>query len=147
MSRPRPRVVALVIIWNGDRLLLTETRDPRSGQPFYRPPGGAVEFGEPAAQTVVRELVEELGVVLAGVRYFAMLESLFTYANQPEHEIVLLHTATLADASVYAQSSFPRLDDPPERRRVAVWMPLSAFAPGGSPLVPDGLYDLLASRR
>lgn len=142
---PRPRAVALAAISYGDRLLVSEVRDPATGALFYRPPGGRIRFGERAAETVVRELAEEAGVVVRPLRMLGVLESVFEYGGQPAHEIVLIVEAEPVDPALTARESLPRLDRPDRR---LVWRALADFdAPGAPLLAPAGLLDLLRAAR
>ena len=45
--------------------------------PFQRPLGGHVEFGEYAADTLHRELLEEIGQAVTDVRLLGVLENIF----------------------------------------------------------------------
>jgi ADP-ribose pyrophosphatase YjhB (NUDIX family) len=141
-SRP-PLIVLGVVRRPDDSLLLTASADPATGQPFYRPIGGHVEFGETATVTLVREFGEELGLDVAVSSYLGTLENLFTYNNQPGHEVDLVFAAALTDAALYDEPRFPRLDDPPDARRHAVWVPVADLLSGSIPLYPTGLLALL----
>ena len=138
----RPRPVALVVVRDGARIFVCECRDPATGQWFYRPPGGQIKFGEHGAEAAVREMGEETGAQLTGVRYLGMLESIFEYGGKPGHEIALIYEATFADPACYGVAWLPRLDRPGENRRV-VWRALDSFEGGGPPLYPEGLLVLL----
>lgn len=56
----RPRVCGLIVAQQC--LLLVKIKSPTRPQPFWMPPGGGIEFREPAAQAVVRECREETGL-------------------------------------------------------------------------------------
>jgi len=53
-----------------DSILVFEGYDSLKDQIFYRPLGGTIEFGEPAEQTVHRELCEELNLELCDVHFW-----------------------------------------------------------------------------
>lgn len=58
---PNPiRVVALGVVYRDGEVLAARHRDPEMSDPFYRPIGGGVEFGEHSREPVVREFAEEL---------------------------------------------------------------------------------------
>jgi 8-oxo-dGTP pyrophosphatase MutT (NUDIX family) len=140
----RPPLIVLGIVRRpDDSLLLTASADPTSGQAFYRPIGGHVEFRETAAVTLVREFGEELGLDVAVSSYLGTLENLFTYNGQPGHEVDLVFAAALADPLLYDEPHFPRLDDPPDDRRHTVWVPIADLLSGPTPLYPSGLLTLL----
>jgi 8-oxo-dGTP pyrophosphatase MutT (NUDIX family) len=123
---------------DADRLLVYAGYDAVKDETFYRPLGGGIEFGERGADAVARELHEELGATAGDVRFLGVLENVFTYVGEPGHEIALMYEVTLAEPVAHGTRV---LDDDAE----AVWVPLSAFREGGSPLYPDGLLELLAS--
>lgn len=47
----------------GQLLLIQRLREPEAGA--WGPPGGKIDFGEPAEAAVVREIAEELGIGIA----------------------------------------------------------------------------------
>ena len=126
----RPRDGALLVSEHVD------SRDP----PFQRPLGGHVEFGEYALDTVRREFAEEIGQELTGVRLLGVLENIFRWRGETEHEVVFIFTAGLAAASAYEIEEQPILDNPDRR---VLWRPADAVSP---PLYPAGLTELIASQ-
>lgn len=65
MKKQKPQIVVLAIIRDGDRFLLTKRSDPNPlihGR--WQLPGGRVEFGEHPEQAVIREIQEELGILV-----------------------------------------------------------------------------------
>ena len=141
-SRP-PLIVLGVVRRPDDSLLLTASADPATGQSFYRPIGGHIEFRETATATLVREFGEELGVEVNVSSYLGTLENLFTYNGQPGHEVDLVFAASLVDRDLYDKPHFSRLDDPPGKQRHAVWVPIADLLSGPIPLYPSGLLTLL----
>jgi NAD+ diphosphatase len=65
---PRISPAAIVLIHDGDRLLLA--RSPHFAPGVYSTIAGFVDPGESLEETVVREVREEVGVELRDVRYF-----------------------------------------------------------------------------
>lgn len=108
---------------------------------LFRPIGGGIEFGERSRDAIVREVQEELGRSISDIRLIGTLESIFTYAGKPGHEIVQVYDARFDDAEVYEQPWLDghESDGAPFR---AAWHSSASFTPA-SPLVPEGLYDLL----
>ena len=49
---------------------------------FYRPIGGRIEFGERGAETVAREIREEINAEVANLVYLGALENIFTYESK-----------------------------------------------------------------
>lgn len=145
MQPKRIRPLALGILRHEDRLLVFEGYDPVKDQAFYRPLGGGIEFGEYGTQALVREMREEIGAEVMNVRYLGLVESIFTYAGQTGHEIVLLYAADLVDRSLYKRDVIEVVELGGVTFK-AFWKRLSDFADGRVPLYPDGLFDLLAEK-
>jgi 8-oxo-dGTP pyrophosphatase MutT (NUDIX family) len=135
------RPIAICIFRREDQILVAEWRDPGEDHNFYRPLGGAIEFGERGQQTVARELMEELGAEVANLRYLAALENIFIHNGQQGHEIVLLYEGNLVDRFLYEVEAIDGHDDGDVALR-AVWKRLDSFGPS-APLYPDGLLELL----
>ncbi len=145
MKPGKVRPLALAIIRQGDRILVSEGYDPIKQQAFYRPLGGKIEFGERGAEAAIRELREELNAELTNVRYLGMLENIFTFVGQAGHEIVLLYEARFADPMLYAQESIEGVEPDDGSPIRGDWKSLSAFGPD-APLYPDGLLALIEAQ-
>lgn len=88
---------AAAIVLDGGKLLLHRLQ----GDPFWALPGGRVEAGESAAETVSREFQEELGLAVDCGQLACTGENFFEYASEAHHEIGLyFHVALPADAAV-----------------------------------------------
>ncbi|MBU1750352.1 MAG: NUDIX hydrolase [Chloroflexi bacterium] len=135
------RAIAICVFRDDDRLLLAEWQDPLTGETFYRPLGGGIEFGELSTECIVREIREEIGVEVTDLTYLATIENVFTYNNQPGHEIVLVYEACLADPTLYQVESV--IGDDNGSELVVVWKSIDHFRAGQSPLYPTGLLELL----
>lgn len=142
VTPPGIRVTALAVVihpTNGSLLVARHTS--WVGTPFDRPPGGGVEFGEPARDAIHRELREELGVEAAIGERLGVLENLFTVGGRTGHELVVVHAAHFADAAAYDTCTGPVLDSPHE---VLHWRPKGLEPP--VPLYPEGIAELLGWR-
>lgn len=139
---PRIRVLAIGVFSAGDRILLARGTDPVSGEPFYRPLGGGVEFGERAADALGREMEEELGAKIEEPRLLGVLENLFEYAGRAHHEIVFVFDARFADPSLYARDAISVTDTGAEWED-ARWISLPSLSTGTHRVVPGGLLPLL----
>jgi ADP-ribose pyrophosphatase YjhB (NUDIX family) len=139
LSRIRPKVVC--VFRRGDEILVGSHVDEVKQERFYGPPGGGIEFQEYAADTLRREMREELDAELADVEFLGVIENVFTHRGQPKHEIAFIYRARFADPSFYAQDEI--MGDEGGEPYPVKWMPLAHFAPGSPPLYPTGLYDLL----
>lgn len=133
-------VKAMVVIRrpHDGALLVSEEANP-SGELFHRPLGGHVEFGEYALDTVHRELQEEIGQGLTGVRLAGVLENIFQWGGATQHEIVFIFTAAFADEAAY-QIPEQAIADDHGRARV-IWRMPEAASP---PLYPVGVADMAA---
>ena len=95
------------------------------------------------AQTLARELKEELGAEIAEVRLIGALENRFKIGNEPRHEIVLVFDARFEDPSFYTREVI-RGKESDGTDFTAVWhRPEETRA--DCPLYPEGLKELLAS--
>jgi ADP-ribose pyrophosphatase YjhB (NUDIX family) len=119
-------------------LLVSEEAGP-SGALFHRPLGGHVEFGECALDTAHRELQEEIGQALAGVRLTGVLENIFQWDGAAQHEIVFIFTAAFADDAAY-EIPEQTIAEAHGRTRVIWRMPETA----SPPLYPVGVADMAA---
>jgi ADP-ribose pyrophosphatase YjhB (NUDIX family) len=138
----RIRPLALAVVRNGDAVLVGRGHDPVKGETFYRPLGGAIEFGERSAEALVREIREELGAEAVNPRLLGWVENLFTYDGRPGHEIIALYEVDLADRALYDRTELPYAEDGGSAG-AAVWRRLTDFGPGRPPLYPDGLLELI----
>ncbi len=141
MTTQRIRPLAICIFHHDGRILVNEAYDPVKQQTFFRPIGGGIEFGETSAQAVAREVQEELGLPITDVHLLGTLESLFTYNGTPGHEIVQVYDAQFVDSGVY---ELPHLNgqESDGATFTAKWHSCASFT-DESPLVPNGLYELL----
>jgi 8-oxo-dGTP pyrophosphatase MutT (NUDIX family) len=137
------RALALCVCRHEGRVLVQDLADPSTGERFLRPFGGAIEFGERAADAVRREFREELDVGLLDVSLIGVLESLFDYDGRAGHEIVFVFDGRLDDPSLYERADIVGREA--ENTPVGgVWLPLAGIGSIGVPLYPTGLTELLA---
>lgn len=132
------RPVALAVFRDGSRILVEDKWD--RPDPFYRPPGGGVEFGERAIDAVRREMREEFDAEIKAVRPLGTLENIFDYHGQLGHEIVLVFEARFADACYYEAERTVGTESGGTRIE-AIW--IDASQPLDRPLYPNGLLELL----
>lgn len=137
------RPIAICLFRDKDRILVAEGYDPVKQQTFYRPLGGAVEFGERGTDTLLRELREELDTEIADLRYLGTLQNIFMYNGQRGHEIVLVYDGVFRDRRVYERPELLGREHDGSTFR-AVWKSLSELRSGEPPLYPEGLMTLIA---
>ena len=140
----RLRVIAIAALVHGDHVLLAEGHDPVKGETFYRPLGGEVEFGERAADAVVREFREETGLEVELVDSVGVVENLFTYRGQPGHEVVFEFVARFRDGAGPSDLSPVEANESGDTF-IAKWLPLAEVVAGLHRVYPDALPERLAA--
>ncbi|HPG56281.1 MAG TPA: NUDIX hydrolase [Candidatus Wallbacteria bacterium] len=75
---------AALILNPGRRLVLLHKNET---DPFWSLPGGRGEFFEPSAETVVREIMEEIGIGASVERLAFVIENFFKYGGCDCHEL------------------------------------------------------------
>lgn len=139
------RVIAICVFRHGDKILVFEHFDSVKGSPFYRPIGGAVEFGETAEAAVQREIREEIGQEATGFKLLGVLENIFKQEGKTGHEIVYVYDARFTDASVYERDTFTMTEDNGDIYKVS-WKNLDFFNEYHR-LVPEALLSILKNRK
>jgi 8-oxo-dGTP pyrophosphatase MutT (NUDIX family) len=138
------RPIVICVFTHKDRLFVTEGYDSHKKETFYRPLGGAIEFGERSRESIIREIGEEMGAEIKDLTYLDLIENVFTYDGQPGHEIVLVYEANFVDSSLYDLESVKCKDN--GDWVAAMWKPMDDFRRGKAILYPEGVLDLLESR-
>jgi hypothetical protein len=115
---------------------------PREGPALHRPLGGEIEFGERAEDAARREIREEIGAEVDGLRLLGTFENLFTYMGRPGHELVWLFEGRFADPSYYDRDEIAA--DEGGAAFPVHWVPLDVFVRGEAPLYPEGLLEMLS---
>lgn len=142
-KKPKIRPLALCVFRREDKIFVAEGHDPAKNQTFYRPIGGKIEFGETAAETVAREVMEEIKAEVTDLVYIGTLENIFTYEGNPGHEICLMFDGHFVDDSINADDYSVIGEDDGEILFTATWKSLSFFRENNALLYPDGLQELL----
>ena len=141
MNSKQIRPLALCVFRNGDRILVSEGYDSVKRETYDRPVGGGIEFGESGAVAVTREIREELGVEITGLRLLGAFENIFTLEGVVGHEIVMVYDARFVKESLYAEVTLPFREEDRAQPH-AHWRNLNQQQPG-RPLYPTGLRELL----
>ena len=141
MSARRIRPIAIGVIWNNGSLLVEHGFDSVGQKQFFRPPGGAIEFGERAVDALRREFIEELGAELIEPKLVTVIENIFEYEAQPHHELVFVFEARFKDSRLYERAEFEIQEV--SVRTAASWKSLDELAGGARPLYPEGLVAVL----
>ena len=141
-------MIALGVFVHNGRILAIRYPSAAAAGVIYRPPGGAVEYGERGIDAVRREIREELHSEIDDLRYLDTVENIFPEngrgQRQPHgHEIILLFSGTLARRELYRQATIPIVEDTGEAF-TACWIDIDATqAPDGPLLVPRQLPNYL----
>jgi uncharacterized protein (DUF1330 family)/8-oxo-dGTP pyrophosphatase MutT (NUDIX family) len=138
------RPVAAAVLCRSNRLLVWEDRNPETGEVVCVPLAGGIEFGEPGAEAIARELQEEIGATATRLDYLGALEEIYDWGAEKRHELYLVYDVDVAEREVYEAEELTVVE-PDGRRYVARWRSLDDFR-GEKRLVPDGLLALIDSR-
>ncbi len=122
---------------NPTALVLVEHEGIWSKEPFWTPPGGGVEFGEPLEVALVREVKEETGldVEVGPLRY------VLDFIRMPLHAVSFyFECRALENLDTLSTGSDPELGDSQLMRAVGI-VPLEELA--ALNLYPEGIADRL----
>lgn len=144
MKKKRIRPLAICVFRHNNRILVAEGYDSFKDEYFYRPLGGGIEFGEKSAETICREVMEEINVDVEknSLKYLGAVENIFYFNGKPGHEIVLIYDGMLKESGLYEQDVILGKEVNGEDFR-AVWKDLDEFRDGKSILYPTGLIEML----
>ncbi len=139
------RPIAICVFLKNNKILVAEGYDPVKDEYFYRPLGGGIEFGENSADTICREMLEEIHVEVdrQSLKYLGAVENIFHFNGTACHEIVLIYDGALKESALYEQAVITGKEANGEDIR-AVWKDLAEFGVGKSILYPTGLLEMLA---
>lgn len=146
MTQNRIRPIAICVFRNHGRILVFEGYDSVKRETYYRPLGGAIEFGEHSSSTVKREIKEELGAEICAVSFLGSLENVFECNGKPGHEIVQVYEADFVEPHVYQTDSPIAFEDDGSEIKV-IWKEIAFFKNGKAPLYPTGLMELLKQNK
>lgn len=143
MSWQKVRPVALAVVRRGEEVLLSEHHDPGEDYWFYRPLGGAIEFGEHSSEAVVREFEEELDVTLTDISLLETIENVFTFDGNQGHEIWRLYEGEIEEGWPYEQDRFTAHEPEFDEEFEVVWKHPEDFIDGEEVIYPENLPELL----
>jgi ADP-ribose pyrophosphatase YjhB (NUDIX family) len=109
------------------------------GDEFWTFPGGRAEIGEPAEQTLQREMREEIATEVEVVRLLWFVENFFTYADMRYHEIALYFLMRLPATSKYLVQPDSFEGEDGETKLIFRWFPQQAEVLSSLPLLPSFL--------
>jgi ADP-ribose pyrophosphatase YjhB (NUDIX family) len=140
MKPDQIRVIAICVFRYEEKILVCEYFDKGKGTPFYRPLGGAVEFGETTEAAVKREIMEEIGQEITDLKLLTILESIFVLEGKTGHEIVYIYDGRFTNEAAYQRDSFVVHEE--TETLTASWRRLDFFNDYYR-LVPEALVPLL----
>jgi hypothetical protein len=144
-KKKRIRPLAICVFRYKDRILVAEGYDSVKEEYFYRPLGGAIEFGEASVDTICRELMEELyaEVDKESLKYIGALENIFYFNGSPGHEIILIYDGVLKEPKLYDQAVIIGNETDMGESFKAMWKSINDFGEGKAILYPTGLLEML----
>jgi NAD+ diphosphatase len=116
LSYPRIAPAIIVGVRKADRILLVRAHRHRSG--LYSNVAGFVEPGETLEEAVRRELDEEVGLRVRGIRYFGSQPWPFPHSLMVGFTAVhaggsiRIYEKEIADAGWFSPDELPRIPDP-----------------------------------
>jgi 8-oxo-dGTP pyrophosphatase MutT (NUDIX family) len=117
------RGLAVVVIKNGNKTLVSPGYDKIKDKSFYRLLGGGIDFGETSLAAIKREIKEELNVELENYKLLTITENIFTYNGDSGHEICFIYRADFKDKLNYEKKEFSILDSDHDGK--VIWLDLN----------------------
>ncbi len=148
-DRPRRtrRAVRVVLTDDAGRVLLFEDSDPGvPGSRWWMTPGGGIDPGETLAQTAVRELAEETGLVLTEERLVGPVAERLVRHGFSDQVVTQEEWFFLVDVPSFVVDIAGHTED--ERATVLGhrWWEPAALAATGDPVWPADLAAIAALR-
>jgi ADP-ribose pyrophosphatase YjhB (NUDIX family) len=108
-------------------------------------PGGRVDLGETSAETVAREMVEELGQVVSVGRLLLIGENFFTLDDRVVHEFALFYEMTLPETFPFLTDDICHRSRDGDNDLEFRWVPTDRQALSSLPLRPEPLHTRLGN--
>ncbi|PFD96925.1 DNA mismatch repair protein MutT [Bacillus cereus] len=134
----RPKLRAEGIISNADRTKFLVQCDLEES--FYRLPGGSIEFGESASDSIVRELLEEYDLQVNVGELVCINETVFEYNGKTNHHCTLIHRSFVhmtENKEIFIHKELPK-------EVKLVWRTTDQLQQ--KPISPEGILDIMTSK-
>ncbi len=133
------RPIALGVVRNGDKLLVSKLYDKIKKQEFYRCLGGGIEFLEKSEDALKREFKEELNVEIKVGKFLGISENIFNYKGKDAHELVFFYEASIDEKDF--KENYHVIDDSSESD--AMWIDVNRFKNKELILYPEEIFKYL----
>ncbi|KAF3342203.1 Nudix hydrolase 1 like protein [Verticillium longisporum] len=104
-ASPNPRVGVAAIIANAQGQIVSGKRQGSHGAGTWQLPGGHLEYGESFFACAEREVLEETGLRVRGVKVAAVTNDIF--ADQGKHYITIFVKCEMEDATAQPEAMEP----------------------------------------
>ena len=132
------RPVALGIAVRDGKILASRGYDEIKDRHFYRILGGGIDFLEKSETTLKREFMEELEASITVNNFLGVSENIFTFNGKTGHELILLYSITIDDAS-YKEHYYIEGD----KDKVVDWVDIDRIKNGEITLYPTEVLDYI----
>ncbi|TVR16551.1 MAG: NUDIX domain-containing protein [Balneolaceae bacterium] len=96
LYRNKLRNRACAVIVSDEYILLAKHNSPTREEPIWMPPGGGIQFGEPAKEALIREVKEETGLIVEPIRLIWIHE----FLEDPYHAIEFYFECSIAGGAL-----------------------------------------------
>ncbi len=131
-----------MLIEHDGRFLFEESQDRVKAETFYMPFGGGVEFSESSRDAAIREVKEELNIVVAQHELLGVVENRFSFEGKPGHDVVFVYHTKLPE-------DFDPLSITPEifkgKALRPVWLTEQEIVQSSSPFYPEGIIEMVTA--
>lgn len=131
------RCISIALIRDGDEVFVGEGYDSVKQETFYRFLGGGIEFGESAAETIVREFQEELKTDVLVAERLGVYENHFILEGITGHQVVFVFSASFQDVAFYHRQDVIANEE--GLPFVAKWVSVKDFISGRKRLYPEAV--------
>ena len=142
-KRARPVSLAVIRHPRNDTILAVCFHRRDTGEAYYRPAGGGIDYGETSRAAVHREIREELDAEIESHRILDVAENIFiNEEGETSHQIMFLWEVSFVDPALYERAVFTVTDNngPPLE---AHWVSPADLARRGIYLFPIALRAAL----